>query len=443
MDDCSVLIIGGGVSACACAATLASHGVPVLVMSSALDTLGQPSFGPDVAAPPVGWDGVREVLEALPRPLRDVWLASATASDEGWPFFAVDRRMLSVETKRALERMDGLQFRQGLAVDLRVRSEGEACGDHEGSAGAEGEGRRRLVVETAFGEALEADVVVLAVGLGLGGVVRVGDDALPGGRYGEGAASGLRDAVERLGVEWKEMRGEVGPRYAGRGRGGRDLGVEPVADRVSEEHGAGESREEVPDRGDVVGGLLRLGEGRPLAEVLGRCPRESSARKEVDLHGVADVASPSWPADYPAAPHWDESLRSRLFGWRDDGENAKDTGGGEGGGEGVRRLPRLAPDGAATGEVYFGSGVDGVEELTAGRVASRLGQEIAGLAVDGLGPRGRLRGNRGGGLSIWVVGRAGGACDYLESLASGVRAAEEIVESIRRGWRQVAENGRE
>ncbi len=428
MDGPTVLVVGGGVSGCACAATLASHGVSVLVLSGALDSVGQPSLGPDVLAPTEGWGRIHEVLEALPGPLRDAWLAAATASEEGWPCFAVDRRMLSVETKRALERMEGLRFRQGLVLDLRLRPLPEGHGDAAATAEAGGRSRGQLAVETAFGEVVEADVVVLSVGLGLGGLVRVGDDVLPGGRYGETPAPGLRSALERFGVGWKEARGEVGPRYGGGGRAGL---------RVADENSARGMTDEVASCCGVNAGSLRMVRGRALAEVLLQSVRGSSA-----AGGFNAGAPASWPADYPAAPHWEEALRSRQFGWREVEECVEEKGVVKSDEDGARPLPCLLPDGAATGEVYLRPGAAGTEELPEGRIASRLGQEISALAVDGLGPRGRLDCDRFAGLAIWVVGRASGARDYLESLASGVRAAEEILECVRGGKDSFTGGGR-
>ena len=47
-------------------------------------------------------------------------------------------------------------------------------------------------------------------------------------------------------------------------------------------------------------------------------------------------------------------------------------------------------------------------------------------------------------MPVWVVGRAAGAPDYVSSLASGLRAADDIVDLLgRRGdGRQEKEGGR-
>ena len=76
-------------------------------------------------------------------------------------------------TKRALEWLPGLEFRQGLVNDVRMRAKEHVrgCGGSGEEEPGGGVGRTRVTVETVFGEMFEADTVVLAVGLGLGGRV--------------------------------------------------------------------------------------------------------------------------------------------------------------------------------------------------------------------------------------------------------------------------------
>ncbi len=168
-----------------------------------------------------GWERIAGVVAAMPPALRDAWLDSSVASDTGAPFFCVDRRVLSIETKRALEGMPGLEFRQGLATGLRTGSEAEhLSGGGAGCCSKDDDGRSalleraRVVVETAFGDDIEADAVVLAVGLSLGGRVETGDHALPEERGGDVFADGLRASLERLGVSFREATVRVGPRFS-------------------------------------------------------------------------------------------------------------------------------------------------------------------------------------------------------------------------------------
>jgi len=105
----------------------------------------------------------------------------------------------------------------------------------------------------------------------------------------------------------------------------------------------------------------------------------------------------------------------------------------------------LSPDGAALGEIHRYSsprGSAGIEEndrpdevgedLAGLTVATRLGHTVTGGVVTNTEQAGRLVVRRCPGLPVWVCGRAGGATDYLDSLASGVRTAREVAEMVAR-----------
>lgn len=292
-----VVVVGAGVSGCACAATLAAAGFRVTVLNSALDAVGLPAYGPDLVCEEEGLGRVLATLWSLPAPLKEVWLRAAAVgqpraavgqpwlgserdsgrlatgvrerltvsfgdgvcggaelgpegnrlgpgeevggdlglashahsggrpglTSDGGPdrdtcpdlatdlgeglrgvslgglFLNVDRRLVSIETKRLLETMSGLEFRQGLVSNLHVEKR---------------EGRDCVVLETVFGEVLEAEAVVLAVGLSLGGRVQIGEDRLAGGRYGETPSDGLLEALGRYGVEFNAVTVQVGARLS-------------------------------------------------------------------------------------------------------------------------------------------------------------------------------------------------------------------------------------
>jgi hypothetical protein len=392
----TALIVGAGVSGCACGATLAARGVGVTVLSSALDNVGHPAFGPELVGGRNGWSAIAEVLEALPRELRDVWVEAALASDEA-PFVSVDRRMLGVESKRVLEGMRGLEFRQGVANDLRVVVASER--------GA-GRGERMLAVETAFGEVFEAGAVVVGVGLSLGGRVTVGENEMVGGRYGEACSDGLRAALEKLGAKFAERAIEVGPRFAE---------MAALAERAGAPSGGpGRVAPGGPAPQEVVLDvpLRRLREGGLSGPVQGRAIGDLAM-------GEANVIA-SWPEDYPQSPYGVEEL------WGTRAVVARTS-------DGSQRL-LILPDGLATGEVALGTGWEGAARGEArsqgqpavGLMASRLGYLVRGLSVCNLERNGRVAAEDGASLPVWVIGRAGGADGYLESLSSGVRAGVEI-----------------
>ena len=439
----AAVVVGAGVSGCACAAALASRGVRVTVVNGALDAVGLPGYGPDVAGGIRGWAEIGETMAALPAVLREVWLDAAAVPEDGAAFLTVDRRMVSIETKRALERIPGLEFRQGLVTDVRVVT--------EGSPGAEpgGPGRPRVAVETVFGEVVEADAIVIAVGLGLGGRVAVGDDVMPGGRYGETPADGLREALEALGAAYGEATVEVGARFAS--------SSSEVTDFIESSRGCWNSngRQDYPRslggqarrcgrraaRAIAVRAIL-AGTGEPPATGAPAGTGESNRPGEVPSKGrrarlqearralgagsdrsscAGGRSSPPWSLDYPPAPHWTGGLRMDELILRETGQG--------------KTLPLLSPDGLATAEVYLSADGALSEDLDgagdhAGRelrpMASRLRHTVRGLTIKNLSPTGRLAVDGHATPRVWVAGRAAGAGGYLESLSSGIRTAQDV-----------------
>ena len=299
----TVVVVGAGVSGCACAAALASAGLHVILMNSAMDRVGLPAYGPDLVGPKGGWREAGEVFRGLPLPLRNVWARAATMPASGEAVLNIDRRKISIETKRALEGIRGLEFRQGFVIDLRL----VAGGDDRQQGGPEDAGiahnrsvtertqDRRVEVETLFGEILGADALVVAVGLSFGVRVNSETGAVRGGRYGEPVSEGLRAALETLGAEFGETSLEVGPR---------------VSARTAAERG-------------WLAGSGSAGAGIPT-------PSE-----DLLLPVLPDPPSDSWPAGYPPAPHWQVDLRVNrmVMTW---GTTGREEGG---------RTPRSPPTG--------------------------------------------------------------------------------------------------
>ncbi len=182
----TVIVVGAGVSGCACAAELASAGLQVTLINSAMDRVGLPAYGPDMIGEGRGHQA-EEALRGLPLSLRSVWLQAAMMPASGEAILNIDRRKISIETKRALEEIPGLGFRQGFVTDLRLVG-------------------RRVEVETIFGEVFEADAVVVAVGLSLGGRIDTGSD----GRAGRPVwGAGLRGAAGRARSDGRGVPGNV------------------------------------------------------------------------------------------------------------------------------------------------------------------------------------------------------------------------------------------
>jgi flavin-dependent dehydrogenase len=72
------IVVGAGVSGCACAAALADAGVHVTLINSAMDRVGLPAYGPDMVLGETGAvPGPEALLGLLPEPLRGVWRRAA------------------------------------------------------------------------------------------------------------------------------------------------------------------------------------------------------------------------------------------------------------------------------------------------------------------------------------------------------------------------------
>lgn len=404
----TVVVVGAGVSGCACAAVLACKGVGVTVLNSVLDAVGLPGYGPDLVAGAGGWAEIGETMAALPAALRGAWLNAASVPENGAPLLTVDRRAVSIETKRALERIPGLQFRQGLVTDVRVLpAESQWSGDP---------GQGRVAVETVFGEVIEADAVVLAVGLGLGGHVTVGADVLPGGRYGESPADGLQKALETMGVTFREVTMEVGARFSSHSSA--------LPDTLADSRSGYVARPTITAR-RILGesrGKWPMGRWSELEEVRQALRREPARDDSDGSAGTGAGLSEPWPDGYPPAAHWTEGLRiDQIVLHETNGRVA---------------VPLLSPDGMATAEFYLspaGARIASLENegpggsaVDMGFPASRLGHMVRALVVTGLAAGGRLTLDSFGEPWIWVAGQAAGAAGYLDSLRSGARVADEV-----------------
>ena len=110
------------------------------------------------------------------------------------------------------------------------------------------------------------DAVVLAPGLALGGQVTVGEDRLPGGRYGEVPANELGSALQELGLEFEEKVVCVAPRCSfldfrdwvdGPGNAAADWHRTPLV-TLEELMGSAASRDRTPGRD--AGHCCRVGQ---------------------------------------------------------------------------------------------------------------------------------------------------------------------------------------
>jgi tRNA uridine 5-carboxymethylaminomethyl modification enzyme len=100
--------------------------------------------------------------------------------------------------REGLEGIGDLYMRQEMVVDI-LTEEGECRG-----------------VVTQTGQEFYAPNVILTSGTFLNGVIHIGEEQYGGGRSGEGAATGLSAALERMGFETGRLKTGTPPRIDGR-----------------------------------------------------------------------------------------------------------------------------------------------------------------------------------------------------------------------------------
>jgi hypothetical protein len=396
--DLPVLVVGGGVSGCACAAVLAAAGRRVVLINGALDSVGMPGYGPEVVLGN-GAEGLSlgQVFSPLPQAFSQAWLVDAREPDLAEaaqtlggrgernpgdrdarhdpnracftpepPFVLIERRAVSVRVKWLLEGFPGLELRQGVVTGLKAEAP--------------------LEVQTSFGENIEGCALILAVGLSLGGLVHVGDQVLSGGRYGEVGAEALRECLVGLGQRLFDRSTPVGRRLT---LLSNEAGGAP--DKVRAGPALGPGGAAGPQR------WLRLGL-RPLAGGGSGRALQSSDRL---LPGRTAVPS---PYDLDGEPDW------WLLAPGSDPE-----------------APRgIFPDGAATGLWYMSPGLQAAPP--SGYIEAQPEQRVTGsvFAPDSAARPGvrRVLPN------VWAAGQVAGAQGYLESLAAGAQAASQVLTAL-------------
>lgn len=360
-----VIVVGAGVSGCACAASLASAGAQVTLVNPALDRVGESSYEVELAGEDRGLEDVEQALAELPEGVAAAWRGAILVSDDGT--VVVDRRLLSIRMKKALEDMPGVEMRQGLVSGLGVGDTREPL-------------RGGVCVMTAFGEELRGDAVVLALGLSLGGSVVMGASEVGAGRYGQPSSEGVKKALEDLGAQLVPVEFRVGARFHVEREGlSASLSGAEVEERARGKEGAGDE--------DGLG------------------PEEVSLRRLVE--------APVVKGEGPPSPYEDAGL------WRRSGLGVSGRHG--------ETVGVAWPDGLVTGEMAVAQRLDdaGMQE-TLGRlgregrtVIARPEYVVRASVVADLEEGGLLPGLAAPGGSLWVTGRAGGAREHIESLRAG------------------------
>ena len=190
-----VIVIGGGHAGCEAAAASARMGANTLLLTHKIETIGEMSCNPAIGGLGKG-HLVREVdaLDGVMGCIADAsgiqfrLLNRSKGPAVRGPRTQSDRYLYRTEMQAVLEAQENLTIIAGAAHDLIVPR-----GTVEG-------------VLTEDGRTFRAGQVVLTTGTFLKGVIHVGDERTPAGRWGEAPALGLSERLYGLGLRMGRLK---------------------------------------------------------------------------------------------------------------------------------------------------------------------------------------------------------------------------------------------
>lgn len=197
----AVIVIGAGHAGCEAAAACVRMGVPTLLLTMNLDTIGKMSCNPAIGGVAKG-QIVREIsaFGGLMPEVIDVAgihyrMLNSKKGPAVWsPRAQADKLYYQTEIKHRLEQLPLLDIKQGTIEDLIIEND------------------RVAGVLTKEGILYPCDSVVLSSGTFLRGLLHIGATNFSGGRAGDSPSVGLSSSLEKYGLKLGRLKTGTPPR---------------------------------------------------------------------------------------------------------------------------------------------------------------------------------------------------------------------------------------
>jgi tRNA uridine 5-carboxymethylaminomethyl modification enzyme len=204
-QEYDVIVVGAGHAGCEAAASAATMGSSVLLITMNMHTIAQMSCNPAMGGVAKG-QIVREI-DALggqsgivsDKTMIQFRMLNLSKGPAMWsPRCQSDRMMFALEWRSVLENNPNVDFWQDTVKEILLDGD-KVCG-----------------VKTRLGIEIKSKSVVLTNGTFLNGLIHIGEKNFGGGRTGEKAATGITEQLKTLGFESGRMKTGTPPRVDGR-----------------------------------------------------------------------------------------------------------------------------------------------------------------------------------------------------------------------------------